>query len=43
MISNLEGARPEGSWIGRPVTLAYVDMPDGAVLPRFGLVQGETP
>lgn len=37
MISNLEGEKPEGSWIGRPVTLTYTDMPDGAVLPRFVL------
>jgi uncharacterized OB-fold protein len=37
MISNLEGPAPEGSWIGRPVALHYVEMPDGAVLPRFGL------
>lgn len=37
MISNLEGAPPEGSWIGRAVTLRYVGMPDGAVLPRFTL------
>ena len=37
MISNLEGAQPEGSWIGRAVRLVYVDMPDGFVLPRFSL------
>jgi uncharacterized protein len=37
MISNLEGAVPEGSWIGHSVRLVYVDMPDGAVLPRFAL------
>ncbi len=37
MISNLEGPKPDGSWIGRAVRLVYVDMPDGAVLPRFTL------
>jgi uncharacterized OB-fold protein len=37
MISNLEGTKPEGSWIGHKVRLVYVDMPDGAVLPRFEL------
>ncbi len=37
MISNLDGAAPEGSWIGRPVMLRYAEMPDGAVLPRFVL------
>jgi uncharacterized OB-fold protein len=37
MISNLDGAKPAGSWIGQAVGLIYVDMPDGAVLPRFVL------
>ena len=37
MVSNLEGAVPDGSWIGRRVTLTYVTMPDGVVLPRFFL------
>lgn len=37
MVSNLEGATPEGSWIGRRVALTYVTMPDGVVLPRFCL------
>jgi len=37
MISNLEGPAPEGSWIGHPVRLCYVEMPDGTILPRFGL------
>ena len=43
MISNLEGAKPEGSWIGQAVALTYVDMPDGAVLPRFVLRQDPRP
>jgi uncharacterized protein len=37
MISNLEGGQPDGSWIGAAVTLSYVVMPDGVVLPRFTL------
>ncbi len=37
MISNLDGAKPPASWIGQAVSLTYVDMPDGAVLPRFVL------
>lgn len=37
MISNLHGPTPAGSWIGQAVRLVYVDMPDGAVLPRFEL------
>lgn len=37
MVSNLEGPTPEGSWIGRRVTLQYATMPDGVVLPRFRL------
>jgi uncharacterized OB-fold protein len=37
MISNLEGALPDGSWIGRHVSLVYVRMPDGTILPRFRL------
>lgn len=36
MISNLEGPQPEGSWIGLPVTLVYVEV-TGTVLPRFEL------
>ena len=35
MISNLEAPHPDGTWIGREVHMVYVDMPDGAVLPRF--------
>lgn len=34
MISNLEGPQPEGSWIGLPVGLVYVEV-TGVVLPRF--------
>jgi len=37
VMSNLEGASPEGTWIGKEVTLVYVTMPDGVVLPRFRL------
>jgi uncharacterized OB-fold protein len=40
MVSNLEGAPPENSWIGRRVRLTYATMPDGAVLPRFVLDGG---
>ena len=43
MISNLEGDKPGGSWIGYDVELTYVDMPDGAILPRFALRQDERP
>jgi uncharacterized OB-fold protein len=35
--SNLVGPEPEGSWIGAPVRLLYVEFPDGGVLPRFEL------
>lgn len=35
MVSNLEGAPFEGSWIGQEVELVYADMPDGFTLPRF--------
>ena len=38
IISNLEGAEPEGSWIGHKVSLCYTEMPDGVLLPRFELV-----
>lgn len=34
-MSNLEGAEPDGSWIGEHVELVYSEMPDGFVLPRF--------
>lgn len=37
MVSNLEPPAPDGSWIGAPVELVYVTMPDGLVLPRFRL------
>lgn len=37
MISNLEGEEPEGSWIGKQVSLVYSEMPDGVTLPRFVL------
>ncbi len=37
MVSNLEGAPPDGSWIGHAVQMTYTTMPDGAVLPRFVL------
>jgi hypothetical protein len=37
MISNLEGTVPDGSWIGRQVSLVYVEMSDGITLPRFRL------
>lgn len=37
MVSNLEGPVPEGSWIGKRVSLCYATMPDGVVLPRFKL------
>lgn len=37
VISNLEGGVPEGTWIGKDVSLIYVTMPDGFVLPRFRL------
>lgn len=37
LVSNLEPPTPTGSWIGRPVELMYVTMPDGFVLPRFRL------
>ena len=36
MASNLEGAAPEGSWIGRGVALTWADTPSGP-LPRFKL------
>lgn len=36
MISNLEGQQPEGTWIGQPVSLVYVEV-TGIVLPRFQL------
>ncbi len=39
LISNLDGELPAGSWIGCRVQLNYVNMPDGAVLPRFRLVK----
>ncbi len=39
MISNLEPPLPEGSWIGSKVSLVYVTMPDGLVLPRFALAR----
>lgn len=41
MISNLEGPQPEGSWIGLPVTLVYVEV-TGIVLPRFKLPVAES-
>jgi uncharacterized OB-fold protein len=37
LISNLEGASPEASWIGERVRMIYKTMPDGLVLPRFVL------
>lgn len=37
MISNLDGAEPEGSWIDHRVSLVYATMPDGMILPRFAL------
>lgn len=37
LISNLEGPAPDGSWIGRRVSLSYASLPDGMVLPRFRL------
>lgn len=37
MISNLEGQKPEGSWIGKRVRMIYTEMTDGVVLPRFVL------
>lgn len=37
MVSNLEPPEPPQSWIGAAVTLVYVTMPDGQVLPRFRL------
>ncbi len=35
MISNLEGAMPDGDSIGREVRLVYATMPDGVILPRW--------
>jgi uncharacterized OB-fold protein len=35
VVSNLEGAEPDGTWIGRKVRLRYANMADGVVLPRF--------
>lgn len=40
MISNLEGPQPEGSWIGLPVSLVYVEV-TGVALPRFRLSGAE--
>lgn len=37
IISNLVGAEPEGSWIGRRVRCVPQEMDDGVVLPRFEL------
>lgn len=37
MVSNLDGPQPEGSWIGRRVTMVYADTPGGLILPRFKL------
>jgi uncharacterized protein len=37
MVSNLEPPHPQGSWIGSPVRMDYVSMPDGFLLPRFRL------
>jgi uncharacterized OB-fold protein len=37
MVSNLEPPLPSESWIGSSVTIDYVTMPDGQVLPRFRL------
>ena len=37
-ISNLEGNAPSGNWINAEVQLVYSTMPDGAVLPRFRLI-----
>jgi uncharacterized OB-fold protein len=37
MVSNLEPPLPGESWIGSSVTIDYVTMPDGQVLPRFRL------
>ena len=37
MISNLEPPAPTDSWIGSDVSLVYVTMPDGQVLPRYRL------
>jgi uncharacterized OB-fold protein len=37
MISNLEGALPEGSWIGREVQLTWSETEGVGLLPRFGL------
>jgi uncharacterized protein len=37
LISNLEAPTPEGSWIGRKVSMIYKTMPDGLVLPKFVL------
>ena len=37
MVSNLTGAEPEGSWIGRTVELCYVERTSGRVLPQFRL------
>ncbi len=36
MVSNLEGPRPQGSWIGCAVSLAWADTESGP-LPRFNL------
>lgn len=37
MISNLEGEKPSGTWIGERVRLVYATMPDGVILPKFEL------
>ena len=39
MISNLEGPKPKGNWIGRYLQLCYVDAADGCVLPCFRLLE----
>lgn len=37
MISNLEGAMPDDTSIGREVRLVCATMPDGVILPRWAL------
>lgn len=37
LISNLVGDEPEGSWIGRPVTLCYETDAAGTVIPKVRL------